>query len=296
MLKKSCVSLGSAIISWARVVRKVSLAALLTALSIVHAEAAQLPGKFVWAELVTDNLAVATHFYGGLFSWTFEEVDGYVTAYNGDEPVAGMFYYPRAKSATGKPRWFGYISVVDVRHAEQSILAAGGKVRASLRKLPGQNAEAIVFVDPEGALFGVVHFAEGDPEDYLAETGDWIWIQLLSRDVNKASHFYQRAAGYELTQNGQANGSDQFLLSSDGYARAAIMAISPKRRDIAPSWMPSLRVNSVSATIAKALQLGGSVLVAPRPDLFAGRAAVISDPSGGAVGIMEWDEQPEDAP
>lgn len=293
---KTAVPLICTVITWIHAARKILLVTLLAAIPVMHVNATQLPGKFVWAELATDNLDEATRFYEGLFGWAFQTVDGYATAYHHDEPVAGMFYYPRAKSATGKPRWFGYISVADVRQAEQSVLAAGGKVRAPLRKLPGQDAEAIVFADPEGALFGIVHFAEGDPEDYLAETGDWIWIQLVSRDVRKASRFYQRVAEYTVTPNGQANGSDQYLLSSDGYARAAVMAISPQRQDITPSWIPSLRVNSVSATIAKAVQLGGAVLVAPRPDLFAGRAAVISDPSGGAVGIMEWDEQPENAP
>ncbi|HSC75561.1 MAG TPA: VOC family protein [Pseudomonadales bacterium] len=276
--------------------RKAFMPVLLAVLFSVHTHATQLTGKFVWAELVTDDLAVATRFYAGLFGWTFEEVDGYATAYNHDEPVAGLFYYPRAKSAAGKPRWFGYISVADVQKTGQSILAAGGKVRAPLRKLPGQDGDAMVFADPEGALFGVVHFAAGDPVDYLAETGDWIWIQLLSRDVHKAGSFYQHVANYELIKNGHANGADQFLLSSEGYARAAVMAISPKRRDVTPCWIPSLRVDNVAATIARAQQLGGTVLVPPRPDLFAGRAAVIADPTGGAVGIMEWDEQTEDAP
>lgn len=296
MSKKTSVPLICAATTGMHAARKILLATLLTIIPLVHVNATQLPGKFVWAELVTDDLAVATRFYGGLFGWTFQEVDGYATAYNHDEPVAGMFYYPREKTATGKPRWFGYISVADVKKTGQSVLAGGGKVRAPLRKLPGQDAEAMVFADPEGALFGVVHFAEGDPEDYLADTGDWIWIQLLTRDVHKAGNFYQRVANYELVKNGQINGEDQFLLASEGYARAAVMAISPKRQDVKPCWVPSLRVDNVAATIAKAQQLGGAVLVTPRPDLFAGRAAVIADPSGGAVGIMEWDAQPEEAP
>lgn len=296
MPKKICTRPNFAVMTWMQAVHRALLTILLAALPVIHAEATQLTGKFVWAELASDDVAAASRFYGDLFGWTFHEVDGYVTAYNHDEPVAGMFYYPRPKNAAGKPRWFGYISVPDVKQAEQSILAAGGRIRAPLRKLPGQEAEAVVFADPEGALFGVAHFASGDPEDYLAETGDWIWIQLLSRDVQKAGKFYQRVADYELVENGQMNGFPQFLLASEGYARAAISVISPKRQDIAPCWLPSLRVDSVSATIAKTLQLGGTVLVPPRPDLFAGRAAVIADPTGAAIGIMEWDAQSEEAP
>src|SRR5258705_4371031 len=34
----------------------------------------RLPGKFVWADLVTDDLAAAQNFYGRLFGWTFRDV------------------------------------------------------------------------------------------------------------------------------------------------------------------------------------------------------------------------------
>lgn len=117
---------------------------------------------------------------------------------------------------------------------------------------------------------------------------------MLSRDVKKSGIFYQNALGYELVNSGQINGSDKFLFVSEGYARAALMAISPQRQDVMPCWLPSLRVESVPETIAKAQQLGGTVLVSPRQDLFSGRTAVIADPSGGAIGIMEWDAEQED--
>src|SRR5262245_11723679 len=38
----------------------------------------RLPGKFVWADLVTDDVAAAQKFYGQLFGWTFREAGGYV--------------------------------------------------------------------------------------------------------------------------------------------------------------------------------------------------------------------------
>lgn len=148
------------------------LLALLSMLPTVQAEQVHLPGKFVWSELVTDDVATARHFYGGLFGWTFDEVDGYVTTYNSDDAVAGIFFHPRPKASPAKPRWLGYISVDDVSRVGRAVQAAGGSVRATQRKLPGQTAEAMVLADPEGALFGIAHFEEGDPPDYLADTGD----------------------------------------------------------------------------------------------------------------------------
>jgi len=46
----------------------------------------------------------------------------------------------------------------------------------------------------------------------------------------------------------------------------------------------------VTASLALAKKLGGQVLLEPRPDLFHGKVAVLADPTGAAVGIMEWDE------
>ena len=35
------------------------------------------PGKFVWHDLLTDDISAAKEFYSGLFGWTFEEQGEY---------------------------------------------------------------------------------------------------------------------------------------------------------------------------------------------------------------------------
>jgi hypothetical protein len=36
--------------------------------------------------------------------------------------------------------------------------------------------------------------------------------------------------------------------------------------------------------------LGGTVLVPPKPELFDNRVAVVADPTGAAIGLLEWSE------
>src|SRR5262245_21932992 len=55
----------------------------------------RLPGKFVWADLVTDDVKAATKFYARLFGWTFNDYGAYVIARNDDRPLCGMFQRPR---------------------------------------------------------------------------------------------------------------------------------------------------------------------------------------------------------
>ena len=51
-------------------------------------------------------------------------------------------------------------------------------------------------------------------------------------------------------------------------------------------WLAFIEVEDVAATSAKVVAAGGRVLVEPRPDLLRGHGAIIADPLGGIVGIV----------
>jgi predicted enzyme related to lactoylglutathione lyase len=249
----------------------------------------RLPGKFVWADLVTDDALVAQKFYTELFGWKFYDYGGYLVGRNDDRPMCGMFQRPRPTEPNAKPRWFGYISVANVARAEQAVTKAGGKVLAAPKKMPDRGEQAVL-ADAEGAMFGVVKSSSGDPEDFLADPGDWIWIQLLSRDARKAAEFYQAVAGYEIVDNTQSNRVSDYVLTSEGYARATVRTIRSDDPKVRSTWLPFVRVKNVDESVALTKQLGGKVLVEPKPELFDGKVAVIADPTGAAIGIMEWTE------
>ena len=248
----------------------------------------RLPGKFIWADLVTDDVAKARKFYGELFGWQFWGVGAYTMAVNNDVAIGGMFQKPRpANDPKAKPRWFGYISVANIAKAQRAVTKNGGRVLAPPQDFPKRGEQA-VFADPEGAIFGVIKSSSGDPEDFLADAGDWIWIQLLSRDAPKAANFYRGVAGYEVVENTAADRLNDYVLTSKGFARATVRTLVTKREDIRPTWLPYVRVKSVSDTVAKAKKLGGTVLIEPKPDTLQGGIAVIADPTGAAIGVMEW--------
>jgi len=252
----------------------------------------RLPGKFVWADLVTDDISAAKKFYGALFGWSFSDYGGYIIAKNDERPVCGMFQRPRpADQPQARPRWFGYISVANVDKARNAVLNAGGHELAAPKKLPDRGQQA-VFADAEGAIFGVVKSSSGDPEDFLADPGDWIWIQLLSRDAKHASEFYQAVGGYDMVENNSTNRQTDYILTSGGYARATVRTIRTDDARVTPNWLPFIRVSSVSESVAKARELGGKILVEPKLELLDGRVAVIADPTGAAIGLMEWSGEP----
>jgi predicted enzyme related to lactoylglutathione lyase len=250
----------------------------------------RLPGKFVWADLVTDDVPAAQKFYSRLFGWTFRNVGDYVIVCIDDRPLGGMFQRPRPADRSAQPRWFGYISVANVERAKRAVIQAGGRMLMAPERLPKRGEQA-VFADAEGAVFGVVKSSSGDPQDFLADPGDWIWIQLLSRDGRKAADFYRAVGGYQIVENAEPNRVSDFVLTSEGYARATVRTIPQANTQVQPTWLPFVRVKNVPALVARAKELGGKVLVEPASGLLDGKVAVVADPTGAAIGIMEWDEK-----
>jgi len=247
----------------------------------------RLSGKFVWADLVTDDLPAARRFYGKLFDWTFQVIGDYTVASNDERPLCGMFQRPRPKDGSAKPRWFAYISVRNPGKAQKTVAKLGGRVLAPPQEFPKRGEQAI-FADPEGALFGVLKSSSGDPEDFQAESGDWVWIELLSRDARKAGEFYRAIAGYDIVENTTSKRPNDFVFVSEGYARAAALTLPKEREGVTPNWLLFVRVKSLSECLAQAAQLGGKVLLSPSPQLLDGKLAIIADPTGAAVGVMEW--------
>jgi predicted enzyme related to lactoylglutathione lyase len=249
-----------------------------------------LLGKFVWADLVTDDVAAAHSFYGQLFGWTFQNAGDYLIAANEERPLCGMFQRSRPAGQPGaKPRWFGYISVSSVERAQRTVTQAGGRVLAAPKKF-SKRGEQAVFADPEGALFGVVKSSSGDPQDFKADPGDWIWIQLMCRDGSKAAEFYRKVGGYDVIENTSSNRRSDWVLTSGGYARATVRTIPKAHDDVHPTWVLFVCVNNVGESVARANELGGKVLLEPKPDFLDGKVAVVADPTGAAIGLMQWSD------
>jgi predicted enzyme related to lactoylglutathione lyase len=198
-----------------------------------------------------------------------------------------MFQRPRPKDGSAKPRWFGYISVKNPKKAQKAVTKLGGRVLAPPQEFPKRGEQAI-FADPEGALFGVIKSSSGDIEDFMAEPGDWVWIELFSHDARKASEFYHSVAGYDIVENTTSSHPNDYVFVSEGYARAAARTLPVDRAQVQPTWLLFVCVKDLSERLAKAEELGGKILLPPNPKLLDGRVAVIADPTGAAVGLMDW--------
>jgi predicted enzyme related to lactoylglutathione lyase len=249
------------------------------------------PGKVIWADLVTPDIAGAKNFYGQLFGWTFNDVhtgaSDYSVALLDGTPVGGLFQRAIGQGEHRQPAWLTFIAVRDVAAAGRNILAHGGKMLAPAHSYPDRGQQA-VFADPQGAVFAVLQSSSGDPEDVLAAPGEWIWSSVLTRDPDTDAAFYQDVFGYEVFEIPSNDGSQHLLLSTDDYARASLNALPADAAKRHPHWLNFVRVESATATAARAEALGGRVLVKPFTDRHGGLIAVVADPAGAPFGLLEW--------
>lgn len=254
-----------------------------------------LPGKFAWFDLVTDDLDAARRFYGEVFGWKFSTVgdkpESYTFAELEGTRIGGIFQRPAPGGAQRSARWLALISVDDPAKAARYVKQQGGTVLVPPATVKGRGTHAL-FRDPDGAVFGVLKSEGGDRPDTPVAAGDFFWVDLLAREPERAARFYGGLAGYEATP-GASEPIKRVVLSSEGYARAGIV---PKPEVVQqPGWLPYVLVDDVRATLDKVSAAGGSVLVPPREDVLDGNLAVIADPRGGVLGIVNWQDGADDA-
>ncbi len=250
-------------------------------------------GKLIFVELVTPDLAAAKKFYGGLFGWTFRDIQAggtdYAEAFLEGRPVAGLIHKNVPANEHRQPAWLSFFAVGDVDAAKKVALQNAAKVLFEPHSIPDRGREA-VFADPQGAVFAVLASSSGDPSDVLAAPGEWIWSSLITSDPDSDAAFYQKLFDYEVFELPESGGAEHLLLASDNYARASVNTLPVNRPNAHPHWLNYVRVEDAVKMTAKVLALGGRVLVEPRIDRHGGKVAVVADPLGAPFGLLEWPE------
>jgi predicted enzyme related to lactoylglutathione lyase len=278
-------------------------ALLLTVVSTLRATAFELPalntppssehhvGKVVWADLVTPDLAAAERFYGALFGWTFQSIHtgdtDYAVALLDGRPVGGLIQKPIPPGEHRQSAWLCFIAVHDVDSAKRAALAHGARVVSDAKSYPVRGRQAVL-ADPEGAVFAVLASSSGDPPDFLAAPGEWIWSSLLSKDAGAEAAFYQSIFAYDVFDLASDDGLEHVILSSDDYARGSVNAFPADSARRHSHWLNFIRVDNTVDAAAKVTAAGGRILVEPHLDRHGGQVAVVADPAGAPFGLMEW--------
>jgi predicted enzyme related to lactoylglutathione lyase len=250
----------------------------------------QLPGKFVWFDLLTNDAKAAEAYYAGLFGWTFEVLKDHEPPYKvireRGQPIGGVVDMTLRKNDLPESTWLGYVSVPDVDAAAAAFKEKGGKVLKEpfdVAKL----ARAAVVTDPQKALLGLIRITRGDPPDTTPAAGRFFWIEHMAKDAPSAMGFYRAVLGYDLMpiDTGVADLS-YFALARGGKNRAGIYPIPWK--ELNSNWLPYVLVADAGAAAEKAKALGGRVVLAPHADIRNSSLAIVVDPTGAALALQKF--------
>jgi predicted enzyme related to lactoylglutathione lyase len=251
-----------------------------------------IPGKLIWADLFTSEPDAASKFYTSLLGWTAAPIDqkgnAYIIFSNNGVPIAGIAPHSLARESHPS-RWIGYISVADIKATVANVEALGGKVHGAARNFPSRGFQAIIG-DSEGNPIGLLQSSSGDPADEPTPSGGWNWFELYVKNPQASANFYHQALGYDMAPETNSDRKSDFVLSSNGNNRAGIAPVPDDVPDAKPSWLGVIRVASLDDTLAKVAGLGGEVLLKPHAVEFGSRFAIILDPTGGTVGLVEYIE------
>jgi hypothetical protein len=120
-----------------------------------------------------------------------------------------------------------------------------------------------------------------------AKIGSITWQDLTIENADQVRDFYSAVVGWEARGEDMGGYSDYHMIPRGGSASAAGICHSRGiSADLPPQWLIYISVESAEKSAARCVELGGKVIVAPRPmgkDVF----CVIQDPAGAVCALYE---------
>jgi predicted enzyme related to lactoylglutathione lyase len=252
-----------------------------------------------WIDTTQPDPEAAASFYSGLFGWEFENVmpaeeqaKYLIGRIRGGDVAAVSSQWP---GAPPEAVWNTYIWVDDADDAAAKAREAGGSVLSEPMDVPEAGRTAVL-ADPEGAVFSVWQARGHKGARVVNEHGALNFNVLKTGDRETAKRFYDAVFGWTTLDLGSgefwamsAYGDHLETLTPGTRARAAefgaagfedvVAAINPLAGDARASWGVTFGTEDADATAAKAVELGGTVVVPP-VDAPYSRFTVLRDPQG----------------
>jgi uncharacterized protein len=259
------------------------------------------PGVPCWVDTAQTDPEAATRFYGGVFDWRFtgpgpmpgDPPGRYFVARVRGRDVAGVSSQPPA-GASPVPAWNMYVSVKSADETAAKVIKFGGRVMVPPFDAPPAGRMAVLR-DPAGAVFCSWEAGDRQGAQLVNEARAWAMNSLTTPDPDACMDFYGAVFGWNTDTFG-TSGMAMTLWRLPGYVggepsqpvpRDVVAVMAPARRDVPSHWGVDFWIDDVDATTARAVTLGGMIVVPPH-DVPPFRSAVLQDPQGAVFSISEY--------
>jgi predicted enzyme related to lactoylglutathione lyase len=247
------------------------------------------PGRFVWYELMTTDMAAARAFYTEVVGWGAHDASTPELPYTlftaGEASVSGLMGLPEeARKMGATPRWMGYVGVNDVDATAGRIKRLGGAVYV----LPTDSniGRISVVADPQTATLGLVTGlrsgqSQSAEPDELGRVG---WHELLATDWEKVFPFYGEIFGWQKA-DAEIGPTDNYqLFSAGGETVGGMLAKRPT--EPVPFWLYYFNIDDLDAAAERVKGAGGQILGGPLELPGGSWIARCRDPQGATFAVQ----------
>ncbi|UCE25885.1 MAG: VOC family protein [Candidatus Zixiibacteriota bacterium] len=109
----------------------------------------------------------------------------------------------------------------------------------------------------------------------------------MTRDVPAAAKFYSELLGWEPADSGMPGMAYTIFKAADKDAGGMMEMPKDIPEQVPSHWMSYIAVSDIDAIVGKTPELGGTVLHGPQEVPGVGRFAVIQDPTGAVVSLIQ---------
>ncbi|MHC4421459.1 MAG: VOC family protein [Planctomycetota bacterium] len=118
--------------------------------------------------------------------------------------------------------------------------------------------------------------------------GTFCWNELMTPDTEAAGNFYGQLFGWKTDVRDMGGGRIYHIFKQGDKEAGGMMQIQgPEMEGVPPCWLSYVTVDSVDASTSKAESLGATVDLPPTDIPTIGRFSVITDPTGGTLGLFQ---------
>ncbi len=245
-------------------------------------------GELTWTDLQASDLEKQTTFYESLFGWTHQDVPG-----GEGMPPYRMFYKDGVQVAGGAQLapdsemptfWAVYLATPHLDATVAKATELGATVIMPTMDVMESGRMAAIS-DPTGG--GIFFWEAGTHHGAGAFNGPGTiaWADLSTRDPQAAADFFKELLDWEIVQMGDPIPYWQFNVNGEG--EGGVMGMPDMMpADARPFWTIYFGTDDMPASLAKAAELGGTVVAPPMAIGGGVSFAVLTDPAGCAFALL----------
>jgi len=250
-------------------------------------------GTPCWVELSTPDPPAARAFYADLFGWDYRDNDvgdsggTYAMALLDGKMVAAISGQHPDQVAQGvPPNWSTYLAVDDLDAVAAGVEGAGGQLIVPPSDVAPHGRMAIAF-DPQGASVVLWQAGEHVGAELINDPGSVVWNELRTSDRAAGAAFLATVFGVR-TEDTDAGGRAYTLFFAGDEMAGGIADAG----DQPNYWDVSFATADIAATVARAEELGATVVLAPMETPI-GHVARCLDPTGASFSLFQPGDPPE---